>query len=141
VVTIGVMGWTGVRLDLTTVLLAPLLLGIVVDDTVHVMERVLGARQAGATVEDAFRESVVEVGHAVVLTSITLACGFLIPIFGSFKPNLAFALLSVLAISLALVADLIVFPAISSLWPSLVPGVGPNLSPSNSDRYARSDAS
>ncbi len=122
VLTVGVMGWTGVRLDMTTVLLAPLLLGIVVDDTVHVMDRVLGARSQGATVEDAFRESVVEVGHAVIMTSVILAFGFLTPAFGSFKPNLAFSLLSVLAISLAVLADLIVFPAVSSLWPGMVPG-------------------
>lgn len=129
ILTVGVMGWIGVRLDLTTVLLAPLLLGIVVDDTVHVMERVISARRQGASVEDAFRGSVIEVGHAVIMTSVILAFGFLTPAFGSFKPNLAFALLSVLALSLAVLADLIVFPAVSSLWPGLVPGADPQPGP------------
>jgi predicted RND superfamily exporter protein len=121
-VTLGVMGWTGIRLDATTVMIAPLLLGIVVDDTVHVLERVLRGRREGRSVPAAFEASVGEVGHAVVLTTVILACGFLTPLLGSFKPNFFFAVLAALALVLALVADLVVFPAVASLAPWLVAG-------------------
>ena len=120
-ITLGLMGWTEVRLDATTIMIAPLLLGIVVDDTVHVLERVLIARQDGLEVPQAFQLSINEVGHAVLLTTIILAFGFLTPVLGSFKPNLYFALLSAFALVLALLADIVVFPAVACLAPKLVP--------------------
>ncbi len=124
IVVLGIMGWAGIPLDLTTVMLAPLLLGIVVDDTVHVLERVLEARGHGASVPDAFVAAIGEVGHAVAITSAILAVGFLVPVAGSFKPNFFFATLSCAAILLALVGDLVVFPAVGTLVPKLVRGPG-----------------
>ena len=138
--TVGLMGWTGIRLDLTTVLLAPLLLGIVVDDTVHLMERVLGAVALGATVEESFREAVVDVGHALLITSLILAAGFMMPLLGSFRPNRAFGLLSMLSIALALVADLMVFPAVAACCPTWVVGGAANWSRRNGAGYAPGDA-
>jgi uncharacterized protein len=122
VLVLGVMGWAGISLDLTTIMLAPLLLGLVVDDTVHVLERVLHAREEGESVDDAFVTAVSEVGHAVAITSAVLAAGFLCPALGSFRPNFYFAILSCLAICLALLGDLVVFPAVGSLLPKLVRG-------------------
>ncbi len=121
---LGLMGWTGIALDATTAMIAPLLLGIVVDDTVHVMERVISARRDGAEVPRAFRLAIEEVGTAVLLTTIVLTAGFLTPALGSFRPNLFFALLSAFALVAALVADLVVFPAVGCLLPRLVPGAG-----------------
>ena len=120
VLVLGVMGWTGVRLDATTVMIGPILLGIVVDDTVHMLERVLAARRAGETVPEAFTQAASRVGPAVVMTTVILAAGFLVPIMGSFRPNLYFALLCSLGLVLALVADLVVFPAVATLLPWLV---------------------
>jgi len=119
---LGAMGWLGVRLDATTALVAPVLLGIVVDDTVHVLQRAIEARRAGESVPQAFVTAVGEVGHAVLLTTIVLVGGFLTPLLGSFKPNLHFALLAVLGLVLALAADLLVFPAVAALAPGLLPG-------------------
>ncbi len=118
---LGLMGWVGISLDLTTVMVAPMLLGLVVDDTVHVLERVLCARDEGATVPEAFLISVEEVGYAVVLTSIVLASGFITLVAGSFRPNFNFAVLSVTAIWLALFADVLLFPAVACMVPWLVP--------------------
>ena len=122
VLTLGVMGWLGIQLDATTALIAPVLLGIVVDDTVHVLQRAVEARRRGADVPRAFTVAVGEVGHAVFLTTLVLLGGFLTPLLGSFKPNLHFALLAALGLVLALVADLLVFPALAASAPGLVPG-------------------
>ena len=118
---VGVMGFTGVKLDATNSMIAPLLLGIVVDDTVHVLERVTVARRRGCRVAEAFLVAVEEVGTAVLLTTVVLCAGFLTPILGSFRPNFYFAVLSVLALVLALLADLLVLPALGCLAPRLVP--------------------
>jgi len=83
---------------------------------------VISAREGGADVPQAFRLSVEEVGTAVLLTTIVLTGGFLTPALGAFRPNLFFALLSAFALSAALVADLVVFPAVGCLLPRLLPG-------------------
>jgi len=117
---LGVMGWLGVSLDLSNVMVAPLLLGLVVDDTVHVTERLLGARAKGATIASAFETSVSEVGHAVVITSIVLAAGFIVLAFGSFRPNMVFAVIAATGIFLALLGNLVVYPAVGCLFPSWI---------------------
>ena len=122
VLVLGAMGWTGVRLDATTVMIGPILLGIVVDDTVHMLERALGSRRAGEAVPAAFSHAAARVGPAIVMTTVILAVGFLVPTMGSFRPNLYFGVLCSLGLVLALVADLVVFPAAATLLPWLVPG-------------------
>jgi uncharacterized protein len=118
---LGLMGWLDIRLSMTTVMVAPLMLGLVVDDTVHVLERVVAARGEGRSVADAFTASVQEVGQAVLLTSVVLTAGLLVPALGSFRPNFHFAVLTAVAIVLALIGDLVVFPAVGCLVPGLVP--------------------
>jgi uncharacterized protein len=122
VCVLGLMGLLDIRLSMTTVMVAPLLLGLVVDDTVHMLERVLHARGEGQPVDQAFRTAVQEVGHAVLITSVILACGLVVPALGSFRPNFHFATLSAVAVVLALLGDLLLFPAIGSLLPGLLPG-------------------
>ena len=122
VCVLGLMGLSGIRLSMTTVMVAPLLLGLVVDDTVHLLERVLEARRAGEPVDRAFSLGVREVGHAVVITSVILTCGLLVPALGSFRPNFHFAILSAVAVVLALLGDLLLFPAVGCLLPGLLPG-------------------
>ena len=60
-------------------------------------------------------------GLALVLTTMVLVLGFLTPLLGSFRSNLHFALLAALALVLALLADLVVFPAVATFetdtWP------------------------
>lgn len=123
VLTLGIMGWLGIRLDATTAMIAPILLGIAVDDTVHLLQAVLEGRRAGGDVPAAFTAAAGRVGHALTTTTVVLVLGFLTLLLGSFKPNLHFALLSGLALSLALIADLVVFPAVAALLPRLVPRV------------------
>ncbi len=122
VCVLGLMGLMDIRLSMTTVMVAPLLLGLVVDDTVHVLERVLEARRRGEPVERSFSLGVREVGHAVLITSVILACGLLVPALGSFRPNFHFAVLSAIAVVLALLGDLLLFPAVGCLLPGLLPG-------------------
>ena len=118
---LGTMGWLGIQLDATTAMVAPILLGIAVDDTVHLLQAVLAERRTGAGVPEAFTAAAGRVGRTLAMTTVVLVVGFLTPLLGSFKPNLHFALLASLALVLALLADLVVFPAVAALAPRLVP--------------------
>jgi predicted RND superfamily exporter protein len=92
-------------------------MGVVVDDSVHV----LAAYQRHALVENdvqaAIRHAVTDVGRPVVITSLLLATGFLVLVLGSFEPSRQIGQVVALVVVAALLADLLLLPALLSLLP------------------------
>jgi uncharacterized protein len=111
-VTLGAMGLLDVPLDTGTAMIAAIVLGIAVDDSVHLVTRYKGHRFAGRERSDAMRRSMREVGRALVASSLALAAGFLAMLLSSWGAIASFGLLSACAILLALAADLFLLPAI-----------------------------
>lgn len=109
---LGLMGWTGIPLDAGTVMVASIAMGLVVDDTVHMMTRIRNHLADGDTVRDAIHGAMHETGRAVIVTSIVLAGGFCMLLTGSFLPNVYFGLISAFVIVAALAADLFLLPAV-----------------------------
>jgi predicted RND superfamily exporter protein len=87
-------------------------LGIVVDDTVHLLSRYRRARDAGDDPGAAARASVLRVGPAIVVTSAILVAGFLVLAYSSFAINGQLARITVLTVLLALAFDLVALPAL-----------------------------
>ncbi|MGF1461788.1 MAG: RND family transporter [Maricaulaceae bacterium] len=91
-------------------------LGIVVDDTVHFLTKYLrGRRERGLSVADAVRYSFETVGWAIVVNTIVLVIGFAWLATSSFKLNADMGLMTALAITLALILDFLLLPALL-LW-------------------------
>ncbi len=115
-VTLGLMGILGVRLDVATVTIAAVVIGIVVDDTIHFLHRFKNELHddAGAAgdYQEAARRTLRGAGPAMVSTSAILAIGFLVLTLASVKSIIFFGLLSAVAMVAALFADLLVLPAI-----------------------------
>lgn len=107
----GGMGWAGVPLDLATVMVASVTLGLVVDDTLHSLARhreearALGGR--AAIVRRLERSA-----PAYLLTGLILCLGFGVCALSEFAPTARFGLLSAAAVALAVVADLLLLPAL-----------------------------
>jgi hypothetical protein len=87
-------------------------LGIVVDDTVHLLSAYRRARGAGHAPPAAVRSALQSAGPAVVLTSVVLVLGFAVLLDSAFVPNAAMALLTMLTLGCALLADLTLLPAL-----------------------------
>ncbi len=86
-------------------------IGIVVDDTVHILSKYLRAkRENNATPEEAVRYSFKTVGRAVIITTIVLSCGFFILGQSSFHMISGMAKLTALTIIIALIVDLLFLP-------------------------------
>ena len=105
----GVMGWLGIPLDLMSVTIAAIVMGIAVDDTIHFVHRYLEERK-NRPAEQAIDNSYRSVGMAVLYTSILVAGGFSMLAFSSFVPSITFGLLTALAMLVALLADLTILP-------------------------------
>jgi predicted RND superfamily exporter protein/signal transduction histidine kinase len=112
ILTLGAMGWMGNPLDTGTAMIAAIVLGIAVDDSVHVITRYKRHRDTGMRPSVAMSWSLEEVGRSLVASSIALSAGFLVMLLSSWGGIAAFGLLSACAIMFALLADFLFLPAL-----------------------------
>jgi predicted RND superfamily exporter protein len=92
---------------------ASISLGIIVDDTVHLLSKYVRARdERSLSVEDSIRYAFHNVGTAIVVNTIILTAGFLVMTTSAFKMNVDLGLMTVLAIVFALVLDFLFLPAL-----------------------------
>jgi len=109
---LGLMGLLEIPLNLATVLIAGIAVGIAVDDTIHFVHAWQVARQAGADPHEAARSASAWVGGRMLATSIILVGAFLVMGTSAFLPTAQFGLFSSLTILLALAADLALVPVL-----------------------------
>ncbi|MEM0927711.1 MAG: MMPL family transporter [Pseudomonadota bacterium] len=92
---------------------AAISLGIVVDDTVHLITKYVRARrEQGLSAEDAIRYSFNTVGLAIIVNTIILSIGFSVLMFSTFKVTVDMGLLTSLSIVFALILDFLLLPAL-----------------------------
>jgi len=111
-VILAFMGFTGISLDMMTITIAAIVIGIGVDDAIHYLHRFKEEIDAGVNVTDAVVASHGSIGSALYFTSLTVIIGFSILAFSNFIPTIYFGLLTALAMVLALLANLTVLPAL-----------------------------
>ncbi|HNR31204.1 MAG TPA: MMPL family transporter [Candidatus Hydrogenedentes bacterium] len=107
-----IMAAADIALDAATVMMASVALGIAVDDTVHLIATWQQLRRAGMAKEDAVRTTLGHVGSAMLITTVTACCGFFTLCASRFVPIQYFGLLAGAAMIAALVADLVLTPAL-----------------------------
>jgi predicted RND superfamily exporter protein len=115
--TMALMPILRIPLDIGTVMVAGIALGLVVDDTIHFLSRFRLEIKRTYTVKIAIAHSIAGTGRPVVFTSIVLSVGFFVLVFASLKPITHFGILSSTVILLAMVFDLVVLPAILGFIP------------------------
>lgn len=109
----GLWGLLDGEVGLALSIVAGMTLGIVVDDTVHILSKYLRARrELGLSPEDAARSVYTSVGTALWVTSFVLVAGFLVNAMSSFTPNSDMGIMTAVTIILALVADFMLLPAL-----------------------------
>ena len=115
VLVTGFMGYAGIEVDLNNLLIASIVIGIAVDDTIHLLHHIRHHLDRGESVETALEYSRRDAGKAVVSTSLILMAGFFCFTAGSTLPLMRFGLLASLAITMALAVDLVALPALLRL--------------------------
>jgi predicted RND superfamily exporter protein len=109
-ITLGVMGLTGIRLDSMSVMVASIAIGLADDDSIHFVSRVRSKVAAGLDIVVALRESLIEVGRALVYSALALCGGFAVMLTAGFVGAIYFGLLTMLTILIAVIADLVLLP-------------------------------
>ena len=111
VVGLAIMAAVGIPLDPGTLLVGPLALGLVVDDTVHFLVRYRRLRAEGQSAEQATAAAIQGTGRAIVITTVLLTASFLTLLAASTAMAMHFGVIAALVAVLALLADLVVLPA------------------------------
>ena len=114
-----VMGGTGIYLDMATVLIAGVVLGITVDDTIHLMYHYKARRDKGMGVVYSIARSVQASGKAVLATSLLLVSQFLLLSTSNFVPTSNFGLLTAAGLVAGQLLELVLLPALLVLWSRL----------------------
>lgn len=112
--TLGTMGAAGIALDVGSAMVATVVVGIAVDDAIHLLTHYRRRRRDGMNVASACRAAVRHTGPALATTSIAMTLGFFTLILSPWKSVSSFGLVTGIAIGSALLATLIVLPALLS---------------------------
>ena len=109
-VVLGFMGWMGIPLDMMTITIAAISVGIAVDNTIPYIHRFKHEFTIDRNYLAAMHRSHESIGYAMYYTSITIIIGFSILVLSKFIPSIYFGLLTGLAMLIALVAALTLLP-------------------------------
>ena len=112
VLVFGIMGWLGIYIDLGVAVSAAIVLGIAVDDTIHFFVKYFDAQNKGLKGRELLLDVFKHSGNAIIFTTIILVLSFSIFMISDFAPNFNFGLLTASALSIALLADLVLLPAV-----------------------------
>lgn len=114
--TLGFMGWIGIPLDMYTLLIGSISLGLVVDDTIHFMYNFRRYYAQTLDVPSAVKKTLETSGLAMLITTIVLSCGAFIFMVSDMRSLYYFGMLTGMTVSSALVTDVILLPAMMSLY-------------------------
>jgi predicted RND superfamily exporter protein len=109
---LGIMGWVGIPLDMMTITIAAITIGISVDDTIHYIHRLQKEFPVDRNYKEAINRCHGGIGKAMYYTSVAIIFGFGLLSFSNFIPTIYFGLLTGFAMLVALAGDLLLLPAI-----------------------------
>ena len=109
-VVLGFMGWMNIPLDMMTITIAAISIGIAVDNTIHYIYRFKNEFKINQNYINTMHYCHGSIGKAMYYTSVTIIIGFSILAFSSFLPTIYFGLLTGLAMLIALMAALTLLP-------------------------------
>lgn len=112
ILILGIMGWAGVPLDMMTITIAAITIGISVDNTIHYLHRLQHEYPLCHDFKKAINLCHGSIGKAMYYTSIAIMFGFALLSFSNFIPTIYFGLLTSFAMFVALIGDLLLLPAI-----------------------------
>ncbi|MDA7705051.1 MMPL family transporter [Rickettsiales bacterium] len=107
---LGIMGWFNIPLDIMTITIAAIAIGIAVDDTIHYIHRFSEELKKDNNYLDSVKRAHNTIGRAMYYTTAIIGFGFFILIFSNFVPTIYFGILTTLSMVFALLADFLLLP-------------------------------
>lgn len=118
---LGVMGLLGIPLDIMTITIAAIVVGIGVDDCIHYVHRYMKEFPVDRDYRAAMHRCHSSIGRAMYYTTLTVVIGFTTLTLSNFNPSIYFGLLTVLAMVAAVLGALLLLPQLIILFKPLGP--------------------
>ena len=109
---LGIIGWSGIPLDIMTVTVAAISIGIGVDNTIHYVHRFLKEYELQKNYDLAIKNSHATIGRAMFYTSLTIVLGFMILVSSNFNPSVFFGIFTSFSMIVAILAALMLLPVL-----------------------------
>ncbi len=113
---LGLMGWLRIPLDMMTITIAAITIGIAVDDCIHYLYRFREEYPANKDYMTTMHYCHANIAKAAFYTTITITVGFSILVLSNFIPTILFGVLTALAMVIALLAALTLMAKLITLW-------------------------
>ena len=110
-IILGIIGLFKIPLDIMTITIAAITIGIAVDNTIHYLYRYKENLIKTININEALQLSHNNVGYAVLTTSLTIAFGFSVLCLSNFIPTILFGLFTAIAMIIAMLGVLITLPS------------------------------
>jgi predicted RND superfamily exporter protein len=123
---LGTMGWLGIPLNMMTITIASITIGIAVDDTIHYIHRFQKEFPKDRNYMATLYRCHCSIGRAMYYTSITITIGFSILLISNFVPTIYFGLFTGFAMMVALLANLTLLPQLFIILKPLGPAAKDN---------------
>jgi len=123
-IVLGLMGLVGIPLDVMTITIAAITIGIAVDNGIHYIYRFREEFRQSGDYTETLRTCHANIGRAIFYTSTTIIFGFSILTLSNFLPTIYFGLLTGLAMLIALLAALTLLPKLILVWKPFGSGGG-----------------
>jgi hypothetical protein len=109
---LGCIGLVGIPLDIMTITIAAITLGMAVDNTIHFIHRHREEWEKSRNYAKATAQAHASVGYAMTFTTLCIVAGFIVMTLSNFMPTVYFGLFTSLAMGTALLIDLLLLPAL-----------------------------
>tara|TARA_A100001388_G_scaffold277039_1_gene266596 strand:- start:17259 stop:19718 length:2460 start_codon:yes stop_codon:yes gene_type:complete len=109
---LGIIGWSGIPIDIMTVTVAAISIGIGVDNTIHYVHRFLKEYEQKNNYDLAIKNSHSTIGRAMFYTSLTIVLGFMILVSSNFNPSVFFGIFTSFSMIVAILAALMLLPVL-----------------------------
>jgi predicted RND superfamily exporter protein len=110
--TYGLMGLLDIPLDTDTLLLAPVIIGLAVDDTIHFMTHYRLSLMKTRDMAESLKHTIIDVGPSVLFTGMIVGLGFSVQIFSDYLGTAKMGLFGGLAIFVGILCELLLLPAL-----------------------------
>ncbi len=118
-VVFGAMGWLDISLNVATVMVASVALGVVDDDTIHFISRYRKETHRGVSTDEAIEIATTQEGRAALTTAVINCCAFGVLMLSEYRPSAWFGGLLALTMVVAFLAEVFILPATIKLFPKL----------------------
>ena len=112
IILAGIMGYFRFQLDMMTMTIMPMILGIAVDDTIHFINHVKYYYEVHGNYKDAILRTYLEIGKTMCMTTVIICAMFLIYAFSPMNTMHRIGMLSIVGLTAALAADYLMTPVL-----------------------------